>query len=81
MPNKMIERVAREMFKILCPGIRYLEADKEFYEEAAKAAITAMREPTEEMVEASFDSTYFQTARQSEIKNCWRLMIDAALKD
>lgn len=48
-----------------------------------RAAIAAMREPTEAMIEA-VAADYFPRAlpenRYAVISDCWRAMIDAALK-
>ena len=41
----------------------------------ARAAITAMREPTEEMTVAGLN-----TGRAWEVSKAWRVMIDAALE-
>jgi hypothetical protein len=74
MSNEMIERVAKAMFDKFCPGIRYVDNDKVWYEEAAQCAIEAMKEPTEAMLDAGaydLDMT---------LKQQWKLMIEAALK-
>jgi hypothetical protein len=55
------------------------EIQKE-YRASARAAISAMREPTDAMVEVAFDGTTFASAHRHEIANCWRIMTDEALK-
>lgn len=87
--SEMIERVARAMY-------RSLDADPRFvgradltpehpgwaeYCHQARAAIEAMREPTDAMIESARD--YFPRVeprdRYAVISDCWRAMIDAAL--
>jgi len=51
----------------------------------ARAAILAMREPTEAMTEAGhkgaiFDSHYDQHEYRAAPQTCWQAMIDAALE-
>lgn len=72
----MVERVAKKIHfrrgKMPWPdkGCRICLLD-------AKAAIAAMREPTEEMVKAGYDN-----ADGSHLwREVWKVMIDAALKD
>ena len=62
----MIERVAQALEDELPGG--------ENYEALARAAIAALREPTEEMVLAAFPYT------DPRIKEIWQAMIDAALE-
>ncbi len=64
----MIERVARAIANA---------DDNSFYERyliLAKAAIEAMREPTEEMINFAWDK------RAVGVKGSWNTMIDAALQ-
>lgn len=88
--NEMIERVAKAMF-------RALDADPRFIERAdltpghpawkqyccqARAAITAMREPTEAMIDA-WVSLYNTNPMHVDVMpgDYWRAMIDTALID
>jgi hypothetical protein len=72
MTDDMIERVARAVAK--CQNGE--DDDWEYYKNEARAALAAMREPTEEMMLAGeranepLDSPAYTT---------WRAMIDAAL--
>lgn len=55
----IVEKVAKVIFDILCPGIRYLQADKEFYCEAAKATIeTIISEIHHEAQDTEFDKGF-----------------------
>ena len=47
----------------------------------AKAAITAMREPTEEMIKAGDDKQLSFNMQEIETEETYKAMIDAALKD
>lgn len=68
MTNTMIERVAKALEKNL--------EGKEFssFEDAARAAIEAMREPTPKMIEAA------QSTADPYCES-WPVMIDAALSE
>lgn len=68
MTNTMIERVAKALEKNL--------EGKEFssFEDAARAAIEAMREPTETMLEEGPPYPYMDNI-------IWGMMIDAALSE
>jgi hypothetical protein len=70
------------MFNLKFPGglREYCDANWEKYADDARAAIEAMREPTRLMV---CDGGDFVVERQidEDIRNCWRAMIDAALKE
>ena len=79
--SKMVERVARHI-----AGIAWGDIDDEtrqFWLARARAAIAAMREPTEPMIEAGFgagarrcDGILFE-----DFAKAWRAMIDAALAE
>lgn len=77
--STMVERVARaiceasgETFDI-CPGIHM---------DAARAAIEAMMEPTEEMVKAGMDANpRGRTISDSDLTAIYRAMFQAALKE
>lgn len=75
--NEMVERVTIAIQKELLKTGMNIEA-------AAKAAIAAMREPTEEMmVEAETKVpglSSFNDMEQSPSYQAWQAMIDAALK-
>lgn len=85
----MVENIKRTMLEKVAEAISisfreegYIENEsdpdewKEFLR-AAKAAISAMREPTEEMLEAGFQSTSYDGA----IEVAYPKMINAALKE
>jgi hypothetical protein len=72
MPDSMIERVARAL----------LVADRsaitpDYYQRMARAAIEAMREPTEAMLDAGVNFR----ERNARTEQIWQAMIDAALKE
>lgn len=86
--SEMVERVARSIWAFNedtdCPDYERLSAHaKERANEWARAAIEAMREPTEEMIDrtAMQGESPMITARGSRarIAHYWRLMIDEAL--
>lgn len=47
MADENLRQLALILFNKLCPGIRWSETDKEVYEDAVKALIIGMREPTQ----------------------------------
>lgn len=61
MSESMIERVARAMFLARYPGDIWDPKTAEEYRECARAAIKAMREPTEAMMEEAADEFTFQS--------------------
>lgn len=69
-----------EMVKRVCAAIdgAYSHGDLS-WEKCARAAIEAMREPTEEMVQAANHMTGYSLENEY-IKQEWRAMIDEALK-
>ena len=86
MANEMIDRVARVLF----PAYYYEDGSKELEhpgnefgrivaEHSARAAIAAMREPTDAMVMAI--TPLHSPALNERVKEDWRTMIDAALKE
>lgn len=88
MPDEMtmVERVARALSVAdgMHPQAASNDADEQpawtLYVGMAKAAIESLREPTEEMVEASaaiYGDNYLYRHRYS--KDQWRAMVDAAL--
>lgn len=76
MTNEMIERVAKVIYEAEHPGLNFLldasDYAKRICNSQAKAAIAAMREPTEEMIYAG-SGTDSITAR-------WEAMIDKVLE-
>lgn len=77
--EKQIERVARAMFYsggTFLPGAWDLtsEVTRHHNRNKARAAIEAMRDPTEAVLEAGPPEPYMDA-------DVWRSMIDAALKD
>lgn len=87
MPNEMIERVAKAIDVVIYgPAESNDETWKQWVEEA-KAAIAAMREPTEEMstvgaLTQNGDPQPIQNyITVGEAKAMYRSMIDAALKE
>lgn len=86
----MVEKVARATYSKFMEGVEGLEPSwdelPEYHQwrlkEATKAAIEAMREPTEEMMKAGVnqDSTIDSEAHAPCVRH-WEAMIDAALKE
>jgi hypothetical protein len=78
----MVERVARVLAEkagsSTC-GFRFEEA-RAYFEDCARAAIAAMREPTWPMVNAASDPIYNQFSA-ARIVSVWNIMIDASLKE
>jgi len=69
MTDDMIERVARAIYAAEC----WDTAAPGFYQHAARAAIEAMREPTEVMLDAAMQFA------SCDLKSEWQAMIEAAL--
>jgi hypothetical protein len=69
--STMVKRVAQALQQEM--GTAPLDETVSFA--LARAAITAMREPTEEMTVAGLN-----TGRAWEVSKAWRAMIDAALE-
>lgn len=67
----MIERVAK--------AIALRDTTDEFA--MTRAAIEAMREPTEEMIKVGFSMTATAQSGTIDIEEVWQAMLDAALKD
>lgn len=72
----MIEKVARAIKQA-----EHSQSDINFFLLYAKAAITAMREPADEMLKACEENLCRNMTRSSEGNNYYQAMIDAALKD
>lgn len=86
--SEMVERVAPATFAA-CNGPegfgdhmdpRY-EANSELFEAMARAAIEAMRQPTDAMLVAAIADSDEYGFGSYEAGSCWRAMIDAALAD
>jgi len=77
MSNEMIERVAKAIFAIDFPTGKLLweKAQQDIYLKIAKAAIEAMKEPTQAM----FDAGAYDL--DMTLKQQWERMIEAALKE
>jgi len=72
--NEMVERVKQTIrAELIFEG----DYDPASFEDAARAAIAAMREPTKAMVQATDWSRSFSFEERREI---WITMIDAALE-
>lgn len=81
--NEMVERVARALWALEentdCHEWEPLsEFRKDATREKARAAISAMREPTDEMVDAALHATH--PLHGIDPASRWHAMIDAALK-
>lgn len=76
----MIERVALALYRHQCELNHYAdkwdEVNKPYFTGFARAAIAAMREPTEEMMNAG----WIEGMRPKAPREAWQAMIDAALK-
>jgi len=78
MTQSMIEKVAEAIEEVV------LRQEFTSYEEAARAAIEAMREPTRGMVEDGYAALMDWDARTGEdkgISDTWVAMINAALSE
>ena len=96
MTDSMIERVARAINETANKQFNAYVVDKEVSFALARAAIAAMREPTEAMIEAGKvveieppewlkaagrGMTYKSFMASAPTAQHWRAMIDAALKE
>lgn len=75
MSENMVESVARAICRQAGYGPNEEDVNWDRYVQYARAAIEAMREPTEAMEDAAFSSTL------TIPKRGYQAMIDAALKD
>lgn len=76
-----------EIVKRVAEALKLKRAEKiaqplsSLYEDMAKAAIEAMREPTEQMIDdGSWVEATGEIVGKYAAKECWHEMIDAALK-
>ncbi len=77
--SEMVERVARALAAAYSDALgAKTQIVAEDYE-AARAAIAAMREPTEGMLDAFYDEPCWGDG--PEARDTWRAMIDRAMKD
>jgi hypothetical protein len=77
--SEMVEKVAKAMHRVdalIQPSWESLEGEQEDYREYARAAIAAMREPTEAMIRAMCGSDVLA----ENAKRDWQSAIDEALK-
>lgn len=74
--NEMIERVGKAMADAVALNYDNNQAIFDLY---AKAAIKAMREPTEEMINAADNSDSLECG--SSAYGCWQAMIDKVLEE
>ncbi|MFL6948261.1 MAG: hypothetical protein ACJ8FU_08695 [Xanthobacteraceae bacterium] len=85
----MVERVARAMWEQRRVYARERGIDLEEWgagstpeangiTDEARAAIAAMREPTNEMVDAADEAADYNISQDAHIRASWRAMIDAA---
>lgn len=76
----MVERVARAIIEDMRPGFTIDDQDIDLYSSTARAAIEAMREPSEEMIAAADRVHDLATAGDPVLPDyVWHAMIDAAL--
>lgn len=73
--TEMIERVAKAIQSALSEGTPGRDPDR--MERIARAAIEAMRDPTEAMIDKGYDHVDYGG---TDIEAAWKDMIDAALK-
>lgn len=78
MADENLRRLALILFNKLCPGIRWSETDKEVYEDAVKALIIGMREPTQKQYDAL--SWKGELWKDSNSYNVWTTYIDALVE-
>ena len=84
-----IERAARAMYKTVNPEWEWDDPDawplRKMYRENARAAILALKEPSETMINAGADVVGSVNKAESDFavrddtKSVWNMMIDAAL--
>ncbi len=81
--TEMIERVAKAIYLEFenRPDYAQLQMNGVIAEELARAAIEAMREPTEAMLEAAFKTHNAQHLTAASYKKPWQAVIDKLLED
>lgn len=90
-PSEMVLRMARAMFDREWGGLgndKLFEADEGYWVPAAIAALKALREPNEKMVQATWDLVWANRAPKivgqamsGSASELWRTLIDTALGD
>lgn len=82
--NEPVAAAAEALFEELCPGIRYTETDRLYYEEAVRAVLRSLREPTDEMIvamEIDADSEDVEDGSLAKaVADTWRVGIDVLLE-
>ncbi len=83
--SEMVESVAKAMAEQGQAHTKWEDCAETFREKMraqARAAIEAMREPTPAMVDAGYEADNGEDRHLGErgARDCWRLMVDAALK-
>lgn len=83
--SEMVERIARAILAVDYPEDAGSDLEEMWWERRgdaylayARAALEAMREPTEQMAQAGLSPTYIWVDETAE--PIWRRMIDEALK-
>lgn len=87
----LIERAARAMYDTVQPEWEWDDPDagplRKMYRDNARAAIMALQEPSEEMIDAGADIVRSVEKAESDIairddtKSIWSMMIGAALEE
>jgi hypothetical protein len=75
--GEMVERVAKAIRDGIAPFVESMPADSDI-REAARSAIKAMYEPTEQMVDA-VDLCEYYRGYEADIETNWEIMIEVAL--
>lgn len=79
MENEMVEKVASGMLGCPVQNLPNKE-DRAYWRRNARAAIEAMREPTEAMISSAYDLDYIGgSSERASAGDHWAAMIDAAL--
>lgn len=81
MSESMIERVARAIFSDRYPDEDWKEYQKRDYCGHARAAIEAMREPTDAMVDSGHSRPNDFQHGQTTVVEIYEAMIDAVLSE
>ena len=85
MNDNMIERVARAILAVFEPDLTWADLtdfDQNFYKYTDTVAIQAMREPTDAMIKAGFESISASCdINPAELRIAWQVMIDSILSE
>lgn len=82
MTESMLERVATALFNYDGDGRKFSDlrtSQREYWLDTARAAIEAMREPTEEVYQAGREVAMGKPGTLDGVKERWKYMVDAAL--